>query len=200
MGWIRPRARSGSHAGGLRTFATVWRASARGTVVTDNHTPKAGGSPCPGPSPPSSPALALSGAAAAPAIADDASLKAATEQGQRGVKAPLRSSRRRSTSSSPTAPQPPQKGAGRDHRGCARRPPDTPSWSPPRSVGRALRESAQGAAGRPQSPARRLQDVRTAGSAAAARWPAENGEKNPRWRPGASSTARRLAAEGAEAC
>lgn len=36
-------------------------------------------------------ALALSGAAAAPAIADDASLKAATEQGQRGVKAPLRS-------------------------------------------------------------------------------------------------------------
>ncbi|WP_304694096.1 hypothetical protein [Conexibacter sp. CPCC 205706] len=35
-------------------------------------------------------ALALCGAAAAPAIADDASLKRATEQGQRGVKAPLR--------------------------------------------------------------------------------------------------------------
>ena len=36
-------------------------------------------------------ALALSGGAAAPAVADDASLKRAAEQGQRGVKAPLKS-------------------------------------------------------------------------------------------------------------
>lgn len=35
-------------------------------------------------------AVALSGAAAAPAVADDASLKRATEQGQRGLQRPLK--------------------------------------------------------------------------------------------------------------